>query len=123
MKTFKRLYFGDAVICVILAALLLLSAILIPRLSASGGSDSVRVLLDGKELAVLPLSRDVQCFSAGTVLIRIEGGRAYIYESDCPDGICKRMSGVDKDGGGAVCVPNRVVLEPYGEHNNHYIIG
>ncbi len=123
MKTFKRLYFGDAVICVLLAALLLLSSLLIPRLSASGGSDSVRVLLDGEELAVLPLSKDVQCFIAGTVCIRIVGGRAYIFESNCPDGFCKRMPGVDGDGGGAVCVPNRVVLEPYGEYNNHYIIG
>ena len=123
MKSFNRLYFGDEVICVLLAALLVLSALLIPRFSASKKIDSVRILLDGEELAVLPLSKDEQCFIADTVCVRVEDGRAYIFESNCPDGICKRMHGVDSKGGGAVCVPNRVVLEPFGESDTHYIIG
>ena len=54
----------------------------------------------------------------------IEKGKAYIADSDCPDKVCTKMHGVDQNGGGAVCLPNRVVLEP-AKHSDgiDYIIG
>lgn len=124
MKSFDRLYVGDTVVCILLAALLALSALILPYFRSTGKGSGVRVLLDGKEAAVLSLSEEVQDIAVGGVHIKIEDGRAYIFASSCPDGLCERMHGVDsKGGGGAVCVPNRVVLEPADSSDTHYVVG
>ena len=103
-----RHYIGDAVLCGVLAALLIFGCTV---LAGNGNNKKVRILQDGEVVAVLDLSRDCS-FDVGGVSIEIRDGKAVICDSDCPDKVCTKMSGVDKNGGGAVCIPNRVVLEP-----------
>ncbi len=104
---------GDAVICVLLLLLAVLFAVL-PMLFAKQNT-TVRVTLDGKEVMRLPLSQNLSDYSPdGHVHIRIENGRAFISDSDCPDKICLGMHGVDASGGSAVCIPNRVAIEAAG---------
>ncbi len=104
-----RHYIGDAVICAILALLLTVGCF---AFSASDDSNKkVRILKDGKELAVYNLS-DNASYDIDGVHIRIYDGKATISESDCADKVCMDMPGVGKNGGGSVCIPNRIVLEP-----------
>lgn len=104
-----KLYFGDAMFCLLLAVLLIaLSALL----SQNGYvNKKVRIISDGKEFAVLDLSKNVSVEVNG-VTVTIYNGKAVISDSDCSDKICMAMNGVDKNGGGAICIPNKVVLEP-----------
>ena len=104
-------YIPDTILCILLISLILLFSVLF---FTKRDTDYARITLDGEEFALLPLSQDISDFHVGNLHIRVQNGRAFIYESDCPDKVCMGMSGVDKNGGGAVCIPNRVVLEPYG---------
>lgn len=111
----KKQYTGDIVIVAALLALCFL-----PLLFTSGGGKvtHARVALGGETVAVLPLSDDCEISpDGGHTVVCVSGGRAYIKSSDCPDGVCKEMSGVDSDGGSAVCVPNRVTVLPDGGEN------
>lgn len=110
MKRFcLKHYIGDGVVSVVLALILVCVSVLY----AMGEKDNtkVRILHNGSEIATVDLSSDDTIFIDG-VQISVSGGRAYIKSSDCPDKICMNMHGVDKNGGGAVCIPNRIVLEP-----------
>ena len=40
----------------------------------------------------------------------IENGRAYISSADCPDLLCVRQGGIEKDGESIVCLPHRVIV-------------
>ncbi len=124
-KFTKKVYALDAVVCIFLVLLLFAVALAFTGLSSTGGKNEyVRILLDTKEIYLLPLSKNCEEITVGGVKITVEDGRAYIADSDCPDKVCTRMHGVDKNGGGAVCLPNRVVLEPT-EYSGgiDYIIG
>ena len=103
-------YIGDAVLCVILAVLTVCVSLWI----VNGKRDKnrqVRILHNGSEIGIYNLSEDASLKIDG-VHIKIKNGKAVIYSSDCPDKICTEMHGVDKDGGEAVCLPNKIVLEP-----------
>ena len=106
-------YIGDGVVSVVLALMLICVSVLF----AVGNNDNtkVRILRDGKEEGVFDLSQNRSCDIDG-VHIEIKDGRAYIHDSDCPDKVCMTMQGVAKNGGGAVCIPNRIVLEPTAEN-------
>ena len=111
----KRRYIGDAVIVASLLALCFL-----PLLFTSGGGKvtQAKVILGGETVALLPLSDDCEMSpDGGHTVVCVSGGRAYIKFSDCPDGVCTEMNGVDSDGGSAVCVPNRVSVLPCGGEN------
>lgn len=112
-----RHYLGDAVLCVLLICLSL-AAVFFVRSSAMGENSRVRILCSGEKIAELTLDKDITGYAVGNVIIEISGGRAYIIGSDCPDKVCMSMHGVDKNGGGAVCIPNRVVLEPCTSDSN-----
>ncbi len=104
-----RLYIGDIAFCLLLAAMLVILSFL---LSENGyANKKVRIISDGKEFAVLDLSQNASVEVNG-VTVTVRNGKAVISDSDCSDKICMAMSGVDKNGGGAVCIPNKVVIEP-----------
>jgi len=105
-----RHYIGDALICAALAVLLILISVAFSATN-NKNNDKVRVLQDGKEIAVYSLSDNVTLNING-VRIEIRDGKAFIGDSDCDDKVCMNMPGVDKSGGGSVCIPNRIVLEP-----------
>ena len=106
-----RHYIGDGIVCIVLVLIVLLASAL--ALGDAGKNQYVRILQDGDEVAVLPLSEDIPDYAVDNVHIAISSGRAYIKNSDCPDKVCMGMNGVSENGGGAVCSPNKVVLEPF----------
>ena len=112
VKFGRRQYIGDAVIVAVL-----LSMCLIPLLFSWRGGKSAKaeVCCGGKTAAVLDLSHDTEMSpDGGHTVICVSEGRAFIKHSDCPDGVCMEMRGVDSEGGYAICVPNNVSILPYG---------
>ncbi len=110
-----RHYIGDAVVCAFLA--LLLTVVCFAFSASDDSNKKVRILKDGKELAVYNLS-DNASYDIDGVHIKIHDGKATISESDCADKVCMDMPGVDHSGGGSVCIPNRIVLEPVDTDGN-----
>lgn len=77
----------------------------------------VRILSDGQVLLYSPL-RDFQDETEyfietnnGKVVVLISSERAVIVSSDCPDQICVKQGELTHIGQGAVCLPNKVVVE------------
>ena len=94
---------------VIALALLLAGLRLLPRAEA----DCVRLTVDGREVARLPLDRADEYTwrqDGAFVTVRVEAGRARVTASSCPDQTCVHMGAVSKQGGSVVCLPNRAVL-------------
>jgi hypothetical protein len=52
------------------------------------------------------------------LLIQIDGLRARILQSDCPDQVCVRTGWLTRAGQAAVCVPARVTLRMEGRHGD-----
>ena len=77
----------------------------------------VRITRDGQVL----LEKDLREFPEpmeyridgdhGHMVIYISSEKVYVKESDCPDKICMHKGDLSKPGDGAVCLPNRVVVE------------
>lgn len=114
-----RHYVGDGVVCLILVFLLIFGFIL--SSVSKDDTQQVRILRDGEEIAVYKLSDSASLYVDG-VHIRLRDGKAVIESSDCPDKVCTEMRGVDKNGGGAVCIPNKIVLEPYSKKIDSVIV-
>ena len=107
----KKLFFGDAVIVLVLLAVCGLA--MSTRFSPKTPSGAVRVTLDGKPYAVYPLDTQLDTFIGDTgVRLVITDGKAYIAESDCADKLCIRAGSIGQDdtGKSLVCLPNRVVV-------------
>lgn len=123
MRFTVRAYIGDAVLCVALIAVLT-AAVIASAIGSKMDNQYVKITVDGKNELVLSLDDDETEMTFDGVTVKISDGRAYISDSDCPDGVCMKMHGVDKKGGGAVCLPNRVVLEPLSNGSEtDYIVG
>jgi len=107
---------GDIVlVCIILA----LCATL-PLIFANNekNENMVVVSVDGVQTHEHSLLEDA-VFSpdGGHTYVTVKGGKAYISKSDCPDGLCMKMKGVDKNGGSVICLPNRVSVAVKGKDN------
>ena len=106
----------------VIAAILLFCAILLAgtwmiKRSKKNKLPYVRITKDGQVL----LEKDLRAFSE-PVEYRIENGddfmvillsseKVYVKESSCPDKICMHQGDLKVPGDGAVCLPNRVVVE------------
>ena len=108
-KHILKHYIGDAVVCAALAIILTVVCFAFSR--SDDTNKQVRVLKGGEVIAVYDLSED-NALNVDGVIIKVHNGRAFIEDSDCADKICMSMHGVDNNGGGSVCIPNKVVLEP-----------
>lgn len=99
---------------VFIAALLLVACLLgAGYLLLRGEGDTVEVTVDGKVWGVYPLDEDRRVeISVGENrnLLIIRGGKAYVAEASCPDGICAAHRPISKEGESIVCLPNRVVV-------------
>jgi len=102
---------GDWIIIVICVLLSAASLLLLPR----GEAARVEIIKDGKVLYSGALTKDARIIAPdGRNVVRIEGGRAYMAEADCKDGLCLQM-GEAKMQKPVVCLPNRVVVRLVGE--------
>ncbi len=100
---------------VLIAVLLLLAAAGLLLFNAlKTGGDTVVVLIDGVESASYPLSVDTEVFidtADGVNTLVISGGKAYVRDADCPDGICVSHRPVSMVGETIVCLPHSLVIK------------
>ncbi|MBQ8208987.1 MAG: NusG domain II-containing protein [Clostridia bacterium] len=102
---------------IILIALVLVGTALLFCLSTfSAEGRTAVVTLDGEELTVINLqTAQDEVFTAGNVTVEVKDGKVSIIDSDCPDKTCVRTGELSKSGDASVCVPNRVSVEITGE--------
>ena len=101
---------------IVIASLLLisLSVLLITTLTRKSGT-MVEVEIKGVAVARYPLDVDgVYLLNGGTNELVIEGGVAYLRNSDCPDHTCERGK-IQYVGSKKVCLPNLVTITVVGE--------
>lgn len=79
------------------------------------------ISVDGESVYTLPLKKDNKVTVNGVTVV-IENGKAYVTESDCPDGLCIKMKKAEKISDSVVCVPNRVSIRIVGESEEGDII-
>lgn len=103
----------DLILIAAVLALILLSLCLMPLFKQPGTYVIVRV--DGKQIAQYSLTEDGEHpLNGGTNTLRIEGGRAYLSDANCPDHLCMNMGVIDQTGETITCLPNRLTVTVYG---------
>ena len=109
----KKKVFADIIlICILLV--LALSVFLVVELTRREGAYVV-VSIDGGEVCRYSLSEDGEfTLNGGTNTLVISGGKAYISEADCPDGLCVSQGKISRTGQTVVCLPHRVMLRIVG---------
>lgn len=73
-----------------------------------------RVMVDGKEIAILSLSDDISYevnTEKGNNRVVIQDGKVIVQEADCPDKICVKHKAIDKVGETIICLPHNLVVE------------
>lgn len=110
----------DILLIIILLALGL-SAFLIIESGREEGA-YVKVTVDGELVAEYSLSEDGEYhLNGGTNLLVISGGKAFIKDADCPDGLCIHQGKISRSGERIVCLPNRVMIEVISEDDEIFI--
>lgn len=101
---------GDviAAVAVLLVAVLLLWH---PWQRSDAGKTVVIVTPDETFEYALSENRKIQIESRGVHLyIEIADGKAFVYESDCPDGVCVASAAISNTGETILCAPAGVSL-------------
>ena len=81
--------------------------------------DYVIVRVDGAQVAQYSLSVDGEYeLNGGTNILRIEGGKAYLTEANCPDHLCVNQGKIDQSGETITCLPNRLTVTVYSADGN-----
>lgn len=93
-----------------------LAAVLFGLWAASRKSGGVyaAVYQDGRQIAVLDLSRDTHMSVSGPIgtnEIVVTGGAVSVVHADCRDQICVKHGPLSEHGGPIVCLPNRLSIE------------
>ncbi len=74
----------------------------------------VKVSVGGEVVREFSLSEDqryeITGVNGGKNLLVIEGGKAWVEEADCPDGLCIHMGKISYSGQSVVCLPHQVVI-------------
>lgn len=108
----KDLILIGAILAVILAAFLAVNL-------AKKDGDYVIVRIDGAQVARYSLSVDGEYeLNGGTNILRIEGGKAYLTEANCPDHLCVNQGKIDQSGETITCLPNRLTVTVYSADGN-----
>lgn len=103
---------------ILIAALLVLAgaALLCVRLTRSAGG-TVRVTLDGRVAAQLPLGADcTRVFESerGSNTVVIRDGGVSVTEADCSDKVCVNQGAIRYNGESIVCLPHKLVVTVVG---------
>ena len=95
----------------ILAVILIVFAVM--QLTKEEGAYVV-VRVDGQEVAKYSLSENGEYeLNGGTNILRIEDGKAYLTDADCPDHLCVNQGKISKSGETITCLPNRLTVTVY----------
>lgn len=102
---------------ILIFLLLLIAAIGIVYLFCFRSSgDTVKVTVDGKIYGTYALNKDITvdiysgADNACLNRLIINGGKAYMEQATCPDGLCVQHRPIFRDGESIVCLPQKVVL-------------
>ena len=69
----------------------------------------VRVRVDGRDEGTYSLSVEgTYSLNGGSNILVIEGGKAMMYDADCPDKLCVRQGKIHRSGETITCLPNRL---------------
>ena len=100
----------------IAAAVLLLAGVLALVFRFAGGDPGgkVQVKVDGRVVGTYSLAEDRTVpfdTKYGHNRLTVEGGEAFMTESDCPDHYCEAQGHIDRTGETIVCLPHKPVPE------------
>jgi hypothetical protein len=97
---------------------LILIVFAVTQLSKKEGA-GVIVKVNGQEIARYSLSENGEYeLNGGTNILRIEDGKAYLIDADCPDHLCVNQGKIWKTGETITCLPNRLTITVYGAAEN-----
>ena len=104
----KDLLFGAGIIIVALVMLLAM------QLTRGEEGNQIQITLDGKIYGTYALSKDQTIeVKNGDFYnkVRIEDGKAYMKEANCPDGYCEEQGKISGHTQTIVCLPHKLVEE------------
>ena len=87
---------------------------LVMRVTGSEAGNRIQVTVDGEVYGTYSLTEDqVIEVKEGDFYnrIRIEDGKAYMEEANCPDGYCERQGKISGGAQTIVCLPHKLVVE------------
>ena len=85
-------------------------------LFGKGDGALVRVSIGGEEVFRASLLESGEySFLDGKIVLKIEGGEAFVIESDCPDKSCIAARRISRGGESIICLPNRFSVTVIGE--------
>ena len=100
----------------ILAVILIAFAVI--TLTKQDGAYVV-VKVNGQEVAKYSLGEEgVYELNGGTNILRIEGGKAYLTDANCPDHLCVNQGKIDQTGETITCLPNKLTVTVYGAEDD-----
>ena len=108
-KLFKRKDILIVLLPLILAAVLFACICLFSK----PGKVAV-VIVDGKEVASLPLDTDTEyvvCNHFGKNVVVVKDGKVSVSEADCPKQVCVNTGTKNKAGDAIICVAHKLVVE------------
>ncbi len=80
---------------------------------------SVVVKVNGQEVAEYSLSENGEYeLNGGTNILRIEDGKAFLTDADCPDHLCVNQGKIWRSGETITCLPNRLTVTVQGAAEN-----
>lgn len=99
---------------IILAGILLVSAVWLVIYGTKDDGERVVIALGGEIIQEMSLNVDAS-FLAGSKegdynLIVVEDGKAYVAEANCANQICKNSKSISKSGEMITCIPHRLVV-------------
>ena len=101
---------------ILIGAILLVIAIIfaVTSLTKEEGAYVV-VKVDGKEVGQYSLAIDGEYeLNGGTNILKIENGKAYLIDANCPDHLCVKQGKIDQTGETITCLPNKLTVTVFG---------
>ena len=113
---------GDLLAAGFVLLLVLISALLLPRLTADS-SRFAQIYQDGALVREVPLDveQTFQIRGSYTNTVTVQDGKIAVTHSDCPTNDCVHMGWL-RDGGAIVCLPNRVEIRLTGDSDVDVVI-
>ncbi len=86
--------------------------------------ESVCFRIDGPVYGTCPLNEDREIWveQDGTVInvVQIKHGSVRMEQATCPDELCIRQGAISRERQTIVCLPHKLVVEVYGNHEQEY---
>jgi len=104
---FSLFKWGDVFILLVVIVAVVLTIVL----ATDKKAEYAEVYVDGNLKYTLNLAEDKTIeILDGKMTIKVENGKIFIADSDCPEQLCVHASPIGKDGGMIVCLPNKVII-------------